>query len=327
MFHSIEAEITVLSGSSHSVLAQEICEYLKIPLGKIDISRFSDGEIYCQIRENVRGRDIFVVQPTSSPANEHVMELLIIIDALKRASAGRITAVIPYYGYARQDRKDKPRVPITSKLVADLLVSAGTDRVITMDLHAPQIQGYFNIPVDHLFAMPVFTKHIRDMEIENLTIVSPDAGGVYRARSMAKRVNATLAIIDKRRTGKNEVEALHVIGDVQDRNVVILDDIIDTAGTMMKGVDALIDSGAKDVYACATHGVLSGKAVERINQSPIKKVLLSNTIPASQNVAGQDKFEVLSIAPLFGEAIDRTHKHTSINVLFFEDGVGSELKG
>ncbi|UCF81055.1 MAG: ribose-phosphate pyrophosphokinase [Acidobacteriota bacterium] len=321
-----EHELKVFTGNAHPALAREICDYLgetynEEPCGEAEVKKFSDGETRCQILENVRGRDVFVVQPTSPPANEHLMELLIMIDALKRASAWRITAVLPYYGYARQDRKDKPRVPITAKLVADLISAAGTDRVLSMDLHAAQIQGYFDIPVDHLFAMPVCTEHVRTLNLKDLTVVSPDAGGVERARALAKRVDASLAIIDKRRTGPNEAEALHVVGDVKGRTALILDDIVDTAGTLVNSIEALRKEGAKSVYACITHGVLSGPAIDRLKRSSIETLILTNTIPHKAPVLESKKFVVLSVASLFAEAIMRIHRHTSVNVLFSEKGL------
>ncbi len=260
-------DLKIFSGRAHPALAQEICAYLGIALGELTLYNFSDGENYCQIDENVRGADVFIVQPTCSPVNDHVMELLILLDAFRRSSASRITAVLPYYGYARQDKKDKPRVPITAKLMADLLTAAGADRILTMDLHAAQIQGFFNIPVDHLFAAPVILDAIRKLGLDDLMIVSPDVGGVTRARAIAKRLGASLAIVDKRRTGKNETEVLNVIGDVEGRDVLILDDIIDTAGTLIQAEEALRRGGARRTYAAAVHGVLSGPALERIDGS------------------------------------------------------------
>ena len=280
------------------------------------MTRFSDGEVYLQILENVRGADVFVVQPTCYPVDQHLMELLLMIDALKRASARRITTVIPYFGYARQDRKDKPRVAISAKLVADLLTTAGAHRALVVDLHAPQIQGYFNIPVDHLFASPVLVDYFRKMALPNLTVVSPDAGGVERARFVAKKMDAALAIVDKRRTDMNTTEVMNVIGDVQGRNCLIIDDIIDTAGTTVKTAEALKDAGAIAVYACASHAVLSGPAIERISKSVIEQVVVTNTIPASEAAKNEPKIKVLSIAGLVARAIQSIHEETSVSTLF-----------
>ena len=278
---------------------------------------FSDGEHYVQIDENVRGADVFVIQPTCPPSvNDHLMELLIMLDAFKRSSARRITAVLPYYGYARQDRKDKPRVPITAKLVADLIGSAGADRVLTLDLHAAQIQGFFNIPVDHLFAAPVIVGHLKTLELQDLTIVSPDAGGVERARAYAKRLGASLAIIDKRRFAKNQTEVMNIIGDVEGRNVFIVDDIIDTAGTLISGVEALLAQGAKSISAAATHAVLSGPAIGRINSSRLEQAITTNSIPTQDKEADCPRLRALSIAPLLGEAIKRIHSEDSVSSLF-----------
>jgi ribose-phosphate pyrophosphokinase len=309
-------ELKVFSGRAHPALAQEICDYLGLSLGELTLYNFSDGENYCQIDENVRGADVFVVQPTSSPVNDHVMELLILLDAFRRSSASRITAVMPYFGYARQDKKDKPRVPIAAKLMADLLTASGADRILTMDLHAAQIQGFFNIPVDHLFAAPVLLDAIREMNLDDVVIVSPDVGGVARARAIGKRLGASLAIIDKRRTGKNETEVLNVIGDVEGRNVLILDDIIDTAGTLMQATEALRDQGAKKTFAAAVHPVLSGPALERIEASDLETLLVTNTIPLDAAIARCPKIRSLTIAPLLGEAIQRIHQGTSVSSLF-----------
>lgn len=311
----IKGDLVVFSGSSNRPLAGEICEYLKIPLGEARLTSFSDGEIYFQSLENVRGRDVFIVQSTSHPVNMHIMELLIMIDACKRASASRITAVIPYYGYARQDRKDKPRVPISSKLVADLLTAAGAHRVLTMDLHAAQIQGFFDIPVDHLFAAPVILEHIFSLNLEELTIMSPDTGGAERARAYAKRLNANLAIGDKRRVEANVAEVMHIIGDVADKSVIILDDMIDTGGTMVEIVNALQKQGARKILAAATHPVLSGPAVERLRNSALEEIILTNTIALSPEKRF-DKLKVLSVGPLIGEAIRSIHYETSISNLF-----------
>jgi len=305
----------VFSGNANPALAEEICRHLKIPLGKINLTKFSDGELYCQILENVRGKDVFLIQPTCSPVNRNLMELLIMIDAFKRSSATRITAVIPYYGYGRQDRKDKPRVPISSKLVADLLTAAGTDRILSMDLHAGQIQGFFDIPVDHLFAAPVLIEHLKNLKIPDLTIVSPDAGGVERARAFARRLNADLAVIDKRRTAPNTAEVLHIIGHVTGRNVVICDDMIDTAGTLVNTVHALRKKRVGKIIACATHGILSGPAIERLRNAPIEEIILTNTVPLNDSRM-LPNMTVLSVAGLLGTAIHSIHKETSVSNLF-----------
>ena len=309
-------ELKIFSGRAHPALAQEMCDYLGLPLGELTLYNFSDGETYCQIDENVRGADVFVVQPTGSPVNDHMMELLILLDAFRRSSASRLTAVMPYFGYARQDKKDKPRVPIAAKLMADLLTAAGADRILTMDLHAAQIQGFFNIPVDHLFAAPVLLDAIRKMEVEYLVIVSPDVGGVSRARAIGKRLGASLAIIDKRRTGKNETEVLHVVGDVEGKNVLLLDDIVDTAGTLVQAEEALRAQGAKKTYAAAVHAVLSGPAIERIEASKLETLLVTNTLPVDAAVARCPRIRPLSIAPLLGEAIRRIHEGASVSSLF-----------
>ena len=306
----------VFSGRANLDLAKSICEYMDVPLGKTIIRDFSDKEIYVRIEENVRGGDVFIIQPTCTPGNTNIMELLIMIDAMRRSSAKRITAVIPYYGYARQDRKCEPRVPITAKLVADLLHTAATDRVLTVDLHAGQIQGFFNIPVDHLFAMNLLVKHIKSLDLPNLIVISPDAGGVERARAYAKRLGTSLAIIDKRREGPNEAKAMNIIGDVKNKVAFIVDDMIDTAGTLMEATDALISAGASEVHACCTHPVLSGEACARIKNSPIKSVVTTNTIPLGDELAKLGKIKVLSIAPLLGEAIIRIHSESSISSLF-----------
>jgi ribose-phosphate pyrophosphokinase len=309
-------ELKIFSGRAHPALAQEICAYLGIPLGHLTLYNFSDGEDYCQIDENVRGADVFVVQPTCSPVNDHVMELLILLDAFRRSSASRITAVVPYFGYARQDKKDKPRVPIAAKLMADLLTAAGADRILTMDLHAAQIQGFFNIPVDHLFAAPVLLDAIRKLSLNDLVIVSPDVGGMTRARAIAKRLEASLAVIDKRRTGKNETEILNVVGDVDGKDVLILDDIIDTAGTLVQAEAALRQGRASRTYAAAVHGVFSGPALERIEASGLETLLVTNTIPVEAAVARCDRIRPLSVAPLLGEAIQRIHDGASVSSLF-----------
>src|SRR6516225_1555403 len=276
----------IFSGTANDALSKKICDFLGLPLSQVHITRFSDGETYVQLMENVRGADVFLVQPTCDPVDLHLMQLLLLIDALKRASARRITVVVPYFGYARQDRKDKPRVPISSKLVADLLTTAGADRALVVDLHAPQIQGFFNIPVDHLFASPVLVSHFRDLALPDLTVVSPDAGGVERARFFAKKMDSALAIVDKRRVEMDVTEVMHVIGDVRDRTCLILDDLIDTAGTLVKTADALMENGATAVYACASHAVLSGRAVENLSRSLIREVVVTNTIPLSAEAKG-----------------------------------------
>ncbi len=309
-------ELKVFSGRAHPELAEKICDYLNLGLGEIESYNFADGEIFCQIRENVRGSDVFVIQPICPPVNENLMELLIMLDAFKRASAARITAVIPYYGYGRQDKKDKPRVPITAKLVGDLISRAGADRVLTMDLHAGQIQGFFDIPVDHLFAAPVLLDAIRELEIPDLTIVSPDAGGVERARAIAKRLEAELAIVDKRRVAPNQAEVMHVIGDVDGRNVLILDDIIDTAGTLRHTVDALREKGAKRILASGVHAILSGPAIDRLESSPLELVLVTNTTPLDEKLERCSKLRPLSVAPLLGEAVRRIHENSSVSSLF-----------
>jgi ribose-phosphate pyrophosphokinase len=317
----VDEKFKIFSGTANEPLADEICNFLGMQRGQAQVIRFRDGECYVQIQENVRGADVFVLQPTCRPVDEHLMELLLMIDALKRASARRITAVVPYFGYARQDRKDKPRSPISSKLVADLLTTAGAHRALIVDLHTPQLQGFFNIPVDHLFASPVLVDHFRKLALPNLTIVSPDAGGVERARFFAKKVDAALAIVDKRRVEANVAEVMHVIGDVDGRTCLIIDDLIDTAGTLVKTAEALIANGATSVYACASHAVLSGPAVENIRNSVIKEVVVTNTIPltAEANAARTEKggkISVLSIAGLIGRAIQANHEETSVSKLF-----------
>ncbi len=309
-------ELRVFAGSAHPELGEAIARSLGGPLGRAHLSRFSDGEIWFQIQDNVRGADVFVVQPTSSPVNENLMELLIMLDAFKRSSASRITAVIPYYGYARQDRKDKPRVPISAKLVADLLSAAGTDRVLTMDLHASQIQGFFDVPVDHLFAAPVIIEYVDKLKLENLTIVSPDAGGVERARAYAKRLDAALAIVDKRRDQPNVAEVHNVIGDVEGRTALIVDDMVDTAGTLSQVASALKRAGARDVIASCSHAVLSGKALARVEASPLSKLIVTDSIPLSEEQARSPKIVVLSIAELLGKAIRNIHDETSVTSLF-----------
>jgi ribose-phosphate pyrophosphokinase len=309
-------ELKIFGGRAHPALVAEICEYLNLEAGKVSSFNFSDGETFVQIEENVRGSDIFVVQPTCGPVNDNLMELLILLDAFKRSSASRVTAVIPYYGYARQDKKDKPRVPITAKLVADLISRAGADRVLTMDLHADQIQGFFDVPVDHLFAAPVILDAVRDLEIPDLVVVSPDAGGVERARAIAKRLDAGLAIIDKRRTAPNTAEVMHLIGDVEGCNALVVDDIIDTAGTLAKSVEALKQKGAGRVLAAGVHGILSGPALQRLADSPVESVLITNTTPVDEKLARLSKLRPLSVAPLLGEAIRRIHENSSVSSLF-----------
>jgi ribose-phosphate pyrophosphokinase len=310
-------ELKIFGGRAHPALVTEICEYLNLEAGKVSAYNFSDGETFCQIDENVRGSDVFIVQPTCEPVNENLMELLIMLDSFKRSSASRVTAVLPYYGYARQDKKDKPRVPITAKLVADLISRAGADRVLTMDLHADQIQGFFDVPVDHLFAAPVLLEAVRELKIPDLVVVSPDAGGVERARAIAKRLEAGLAIIDKRRTAPNTAEVMHLIGDVEGCNALVVDDIIDTAGTLTKSVDALKSKGAQRVLAAGVHGILSGPALQRIADSPMEMVLITNTTPVDEKLARlPDKLRPLSVAPLLGEAIRRIHENSSVSSLF-----------
>jgi ribose-phosphate pyrophosphokinase len=311
-----DEKFKIFCGTANEALTDEICHFLGLERGKATVTRFSDGEVYIQVMENVRGADVFVVQPTCFPVDEHLMELLLLVDALKRASARRITTVIPYYGYARQDRKDKPRVPVSSKLIADLLTTAGAHRALVVDLHAPQIQGFFNIPVDHLFASPVLVDYFKKMQLPNLTVVSPDAGGVERARFFAKKVDAALAIVDKRRTDMNVAEVMHVIGDVRGRTCLIIDDIIDTAGTLVKTADALMLAGAAKVFACASHPVLSGPAIERISKSQLEQVIVTNTIPLTGAAKSEPKIKVLSIAGLLGRAIQSIHEETSVSSLF-----------
>jgi ribose-phosphate pyrophosphokinase len=307
--------LKIFTGNAHPDLAKEICAYLCIPLGSALVKRFSDGEINVEIRDNVRGVDVFVIQPTCPPVNDHLMELLILMDALKRASARRVTAVLPYYGYARQDRKVLPRAPITAKLIADLLTAAGVSRMLTMDLHAGQIQGFFNIPVDHLYSAPVMLEHIKANYGNDIVVVSPDAGGVERARAFAKRLNASLAIIDKRRLAPNVAEVMNIIGEVEGRTAILLDDMVDTAGTLAQSADALRNKGARHVYACATHGVLSGPAIDRLEKSQIEELVITNTIPLGPKAECR-KIRVLSVAPLLGEAIKRIHFQDSVSSLF-----------
>jgi len=309
-------QLKVFSGTAHPALAREIAEHLGVPLGVARLHRFPDTEVSFQIDENIRGTDVFVVQPTSAPVDEHLVELCVMIDAFRRSSASRITAVIPYYGYARQDRKDKPRVPISAKLVANLLGAAGTNRVLAMDLHKAQIQGFFDIPVDHLFAAPVMIDYLARQNLGAVTIVSPDVGGAERARAYAKRLDADLAIIDKRRSEDGTAEVMNVVGDVRGRVCVIADDIIDTAGTIQKAASALKESGASRVMASAVHGVLSGPAIQRIDASPIDRMILTNTIPLTAEKAACDKIVVLSVARLLAQAVRSIHEETSVSKLF-----------
>ena len=308
--------IKIFTGNANPALAQEICDFLGLPLGLSSVKTFADGEIYLQIHENVRGADVFAVQHTCKPVDRNLMELLLMIDALRRASADRITAVLPYYGYARQDRKDKPRVPISAKLIAKLLEKAGADRILALDLHAAQIQGFFDVPVDHLFATPVMIDYLKAVQTPATVVVSPDAGGVERARAFAKRINVPLAIIDKRRDDVNVAEVMHIIGEVAGRECLIVDDLIDTAGTLVKGAEALMNEGAASVMACATHAVLSPLAVERIEGSKIKEVVLTNSIPLSEEARGCGKIRTLSVAPLLARAIQSIHEETSVSTLF-----------
>ena len=310
-------ELKLFSGNANRPLAEEIAKTLQLPLGDADVSRFSDGEIYVQINENVRGEDVFVVQPTCPPVNDHLMELLVMIDAFKRASARRITAVLPYYGYGRQDRKVQPRVPITAKLVADLLTAAGAHRLLAVDLHAGQIQGFFNIPVDHLFALPpIIVDHLVKMDLHDPVLVSPDAGGVERARAYAKRLESALAIVDKRRESPNVAEVHHVVGEVDGRTAMVVDDMVDTGGTLAKVAHALKEAGAREVLASASHAVLSGKAMERIEESPLSQLIVTDSIPLSEEKRRSPKIVILSIAELMGKAIRNIHEEASVTSLF-----------
>jgi len=309
--------LTIFSGNANRELAQAICRYVETPLGRAEVTRFADGEVYVEINENVRGVNCFVVQPTCAPANDNLMELLVMIDALKRASAGSIIACIPYFGYARQDRKTKPRTPISARLVADLLTAAGVDRVLSIDLHAGQIQGFFNIPVDHLYALPVLMDELRGRFVDQqAVIVSPDAGGVERARAYSKRLGTSLAIIDKRRPAPNVSEVVNIIGDVKGRDAIIVDDMVDTAGTLCAAAQAVKAQGARTVYACATHGVLSPPAIDRIMASPLEELIVTDTIAVRPDVRACPKVKVLSVARLLGEAVKRIHHGDSISSLF-----------
>ena len=306
----------IFAGNANPALAEKICKYLDMPLSSAEVRRFSDGEIFVEIGENVRGADVFVIQPTCPPVNDNLMELMIIVDALRRASARRITAVMPYYGYARQDRKVAPRVPITAKVVAEMLMVVGVRRVLAMDLHAGQIQGFFNIPVDHLYAAPVLLKYLRENMTNDIVMVSPDAGGVERTRAFAKRLDADLAIVDKRRERANVAEAMNVIGDVRGKTAILLDDMVDTAGTLCAAAEILEKAGAKEVLACCSHGVLSGPAIERIEKSRIKSLVITDSIPLRGAAAECKKIKVLSVAELLGEAISRIHSEDSVSYLF-----------
>ncbi|HVR29444.1 MAG TPA: ribose-phosphate pyrophosphokinase [Thermoanaerobaculia bacterium] len=308
--------LKIFGGRAHPALTEQICDYLNLPIGRVVCFDFSDGETFFQIDENVRGVDVFIIQPTCPPVNNNLIELLVMIDAFKRASATRVTAVLPYYGYGRQDKKDKPRVPVTAKLMADLIARAGADRLLTMDLHAAQVAGFFDMPVDHLFAAPVILDAIRDMEIADLVIVSPDAGGVARARAIAKRLDVDLAIVDKRRVAVNEAEVMNVIGDVRGRDVLIVDDIIDTAGTLVKTVEALRDQEAGRIFAAGIHGILSGPAIERIEASSLEALLITDTTPIEDKLRLSAKLRGLQVAPLLGEAIRRIHDNSSVTALF-----------
>jgi len=310
-------QLKIFAGSAHKALAEEIADFLQVPVGRAKLQRFPDTEVSFQIDENIRGTDVFIVQPTCMDVDRHLIELCVMIDAFKRSSASRITAVIPYYGYARQDRKDKPRVPISAKLVANLITAAGANRVLTMDLHKAQIQGFFDIPVDHLFAAPVIIAHLQQMGSDELTIVSPDAGGAERARAYAKRLDAELAIIDKRRSEDGTAEVMNVVGDVAGRTCILQDDIIDTAGTIVKAANALKANGAERVFACAVHGVLSGPAIERLEQAPIDQIIITNTIPLmTERARACRKIKQLSVARLLGQAIRSIHEETSVSSLF-----------
>ncbi len=308
--------LKVFTGSANPKLASAICAHLGKDPGKLTLGRFADGEVHLQVEENVRGMDIFVVQPTCTPVDPHLMELLLMIDAMRRASAKRITAVLPYYGYSRQDRKDRPRVPISAKLVATLLVSSGADRILTLDLHAAQVQGFFDIPVDHLYGRPVLVDYLRKLKLPNLKVVSPDAGGVERARALAKHLQAPLAIIDKRRESPNVSEVLHVIGEVEGHNCVIVDDLVDTAGTLVHCVQALLDQGAQSVYAACTHAVLSGAAIDRIKMSGLEQLVVTDSIPLSKEARSVGKIRQLSVAGLLARGIDSIHNESSISKLF-----------
>jgi len=305
----------IFTGNSNPQLAKEICDYLELPSGKIEVGRFSDGEVSVKIEENVRGRDVFIVQSVCAPVNESLVELLVMIDAARRASAKRITAVLPYYGYARQDWKERPRVPITAKLVANLITAAGANRVLTMDLHTPQIQGFFDIPLDHLFAAPVLIKYFQELNLSNLVVVAPDVGSIKTARAFAKRLHAALAVVDKRRNSPDSVEVMHLIGEVKGKDVVIVDDLVASGGTLCEAADALKENGARNIYASITHGVLSGNAIENIANSSLEKLIITDTIPLTKEKELK-KIEVLSVASLLGEAIRCIHLEKSVSSLF-----------
>ena len=307
--------MVIITGNANPKLGQEICQYLKMPLGDTLVTTFSEGEVRVKINENVRGKDVFIVQPTCPPVNNNLMELLILIDALRRASATRITAVLPYFGYARQDRKDQPRVPITAKLVANLITTAGADRILTVDLHAGQIQGFFDIPMDHLYAVNIFVNHIKKIKLKNIVIVSPDVGGIKMARAYAKRFEAPLAIVDKRRISEEDTVAMNILGEIKGKNLIIVDDLVATASSLVEAAAALKKQGGKEIYAAITHPILSGPAIKRISDSVIKKLFVTNTIPV-ENGKKHKKIEVLSIAPLLAEAIKRIHNEESVSCLF-----------
>ena len=307
--------MVIITGNANPKLAQEICQYLKMPMGDTLVTTFSEGEVRVKINENVRGKDVFIVQPTCPPVNNNLMELLILIDALRRASAKRITAVLPYFGYARQDRKDQPRVPITAKLVANLITTAGADRILTVDLHAGQIQGFFDIPMDHLYAVNIFVNHIKKIKLKNIVIVSPDVGGIKMARAYAKRFEAPLAIVDKRRISEEDTEAMNILGEIKGKNLIIVDDLVATASSLVEAAAALKKQGGREIYAAITHPILSGPAIKRISDSVIKKLFVTNTIPV-ENGKKHKKIEVLSIAPLLAEAIKRIHNEESVSCLF-----------
>ena len=313
---SYSDEMKIFSGSASQALTQAACEHVYEVMGQASVGQFSDGEVHVQIGENIRGKDVFIINSTAPPINRNFMELLILIDAARRASASRVTAVLPYFGYARQDRKDKPRAPITAKLVSNLIVTAGADRVLTLDLHADQIQGFFDIPMDHLSGDVEFVRHLRDRKENNLVIISPDTGSVRRAREVANRLEAPLAIVDKRRPRENEAEVMNVIGDVEGKRAIIFDDMIDTAGTLVKAAEAIKNQGATDVSACATHPVFSGNAIQRIQDSVLDEVIVSDSIPLNEDARACSKIKVITFAPLIGEAIKRIHEEKSVSILF-----------
>jgi len=315
MPRKMQNNLSIFTGNANPKLAKEICSYLNVELSKAKVAKFTDGEIRVEIKENVRGKDVFVIQPTSPPTNDNVMELLIIIDALRRASADRITAVIPYFGYARQDRKDQPRVPITAKLIANILTGAGANRVLTIDLHAGQIQGFFDIPLDHLFAINVFADHLAKVKLKNLVIVSPDVGGIKMVRAYSKRLKAPMAIVDKRRVSDSQAEVMNIMGEVKGKNAMIIDDMVTTASSLVEAASALKNAGCKEIYAAISHAILVGPAIERIKKSPLKKLFVTNTV-MSGSAKKLNKIEVISVAPLLAEAIKRIHEGESISILF-----------